>query len=171
MTQILNRPSPNWNERPHGIEIDTVVVHATEDASAEISVGWCDDPQAKVSYHSLIDQAATIYTLVPVEKRAWHAGKSEFLGRPNVNDFSIGLSFVNLSDGRAPYADAQLAAGAALVAAWMKRFPTITMDRITDHRTVARPIGRKTDPMPPAFDLSAFKLRVLRELTGGGGCI
>jgi N-acetyl-anhydromuramyl-L-alanine amidase AmpD len=165
--RIVPYASPNFNTRP--CPIDAVLLHATADDDTEASVHWCCTPKPAnpnpVSYHVIVDRDGTVYTLVDVSKRAWHAGVSSFLGRGNVNDYSIGVSFANKNDGREPYPEVQLAVGAALVASYLKRFPAITIDRVTTHAVVALPPGRKTDPRPPAFDLAAFKLRVLRELT------
>ena len=36
-----------------------------------------------------------IFSLVPDNERAWHAGKSSFDGRTNINDSSIGIEIVN----------------------------------------------------------------------------
>lgn len=54
--------------------------------------------QGQVSSHYLITDRAKdpIYSLVDDEKRAWHAGRSEFLGRKNLNDSTIGIEIVNL---------------------------------------------------------------------------
>lgn len=54
--------------------------------------------QGQVSSHYLITDRDKdpIYSLVDDEKRAWHAGKSEFLGRKNLNDSTIGIEIVNL---------------------------------------------------------------------------
>ena len=51
-----------------------------------------------VSSHYLITDKKSdpVYQLVPLEKRAWHAGKSEFAGRTNLNDSSIGIEIVNM---------------------------------------------------------------------------
>lgn len=53
--------------------------------------------QGKVSSHYLVTDKKwdSIYQLVPLEKRAWHAGISEFGGRTNLNDSSIGIEIVN----------------------------------------------------------------------------
>ena len=176
MSAVRRVPSPNHNQRPQGAaSINAVLLHATEDRDTENAIRWCCTPKPAnpnpVSYHSIVDRDATIIHLVDVELRAWHAGKGRFGDVMDVNNIAIGLSFANRNDGLEPYPEGQLAAGAALVAAWMKRFPAITMDRLIRHRDTALPVGRRTDPCPPAFDLNAFKLRVLRELTGGGGCI
>lgn len=168
-------PSPNFGRRPAGAVINTILLHATEDAHTENAVAWCCTPKPKnpnpVSYHDIIDRDGTVIVLVDAPNRAWHAGEGEFRGVRDLNSISLGLSFSNLNDGVEPYPDVQLAVGAAICAAWMRTYPAITMDRIVRHRDTALPKGRRTDPCPPAFDLEAFKLRILRELTGGGGCI
>jgi N-acetylmuramoyl-L-alanine amidase len=181
--KLLNHPSPNWNERPGGAEdVDTVTLHATADQDTAAAVTWCCTPAPKnpkpVSYHTIVDRDASVIVLVSSTRRAWHAGRSLFHGRADVNDFSIGLSFANRNDGVEPYPPEQLAVGAALVAGWMKRYPKITLDRITTHAAirsawrVTHPEAEiKTDPAPPAFDLDKFRLTVMRELTGAGGCI
>lgn len=53
--------------------------------------------QGQVSSHYLITSRdeEPIYNLVPLEKRAWHAGISEFRGRRNLNDSSIGIEIIN----------------------------------------------------------------------------
>lgn len=163
--RVVTYPSPNFNARPG--PLDAVVLHATADTDGEASVHWCADPASKVSYHVIVDRDGVVYALVDVLKRAWHAGVSSFQGRPNCNDYAIGVSFANRNDGKEPYPEIQLAVAAALVAGYMRRFPAITIDRITTHAIVAP--TRKTDPRPPAFNLAAFKLRVLGELQGGQG--
>ena len=53
--------------------------------------------QGDISAHYLVTDKKWdyIYQLVPLEKRAWHAGISEFAGRTNLNDSSIGIEIVN----------------------------------------------------------------------------
>ena len=88
-------------------------------------------------------------------RRAWHCGRSSFLGQEDVNDYSIGVCFGNKNDGREPYTDQQYETGAELVRVLMERYPSITRDRITTHAAIAVPVGRKTDP-GPLFDLDRF---------------
>jgi len=54
---------------------------------------------SRVSSHFLIldEDDNKIYSLVPLEQRAWHAGASAFRGRTNINDTSVGIEIV--SDG------------------------------------------------------------------------
>lgn len=169
--KLVQTPSPNWNARPAGERgvISCVVMHATADEDTGACVRYLCDRASQVSYHTLVDRDGTVYQLVPLAKRAWHAGVSLFRGRENVNDFAIGLSLANRNDGAEPYPDVQLSVAAALVASYCRIYPAITVDRITTHRVIAP--TRKTDPAPPAFDFDAFRLRVLRELTGAGGCV
>jgi AmpD protein len=146
--------------------VDAIVLHATADRDTEQSVEWCCEPAPKnpnpVSYHAIVDRDGTVFSLVDTAKRAWHAGVSSFNGRPNCNDYSIGLSFGNDNEGE-PLTDMQYAVGAALCAGYMRRYPAITLDRITTHALVALPPGRKTDPAPP-FDLPRFLEAVQAEL-------
>jgi N-acetylmuramoyl-L-alanine amidase len=163
--KLIQHPSPNHGPRPLGVSIDTVVLHATADTDTMASVAWCCAPKAEnpnpVSYHVIVDRDGTVYQLVDPTQRAWHAGVSSYRGRINVNDFSIGLSFGNRNDGIEKYSDAQYAVGAALVASWIRRFPGISIDRITTHAEIAP--GRKTDPVK--FDMTRFKTLVAFEYT------
>jgi N-acetylmuramoyl-L-alanine amidase len=164
VSAVIHRPSPNYNHRPGGIEPTGILLHATAGKSASSDLSWICSRKSQVSYHDLIDRDATIYRLVDPMHRAWHAGVSSFRGVPDCNNYMIGVAFANDNTGAEPYPEAQLAVGAALVAGYLRRFPHITLDRVTTHRVVALPPGRKTDPMPPAFALLAFKARVAKEL-------
>jgi N-acetyl-anhydromuramoyl-L-alanine amidase len=162
--RLIQRASPNHNHRPS--VVDAIVLHATADSDTQQSVEWCCTPKPAnpnpVSYHAIIDRDGTVFSLVPTELRAWHAGVSTFNGRANCNDYTIGLSFANRNDGREPYTDQQYAVGAALIAQWMRKHSAITLDRITTHAIIARPLGRKTDPLK--FDLQRFTALVIAEL-------
>lgn len=162
--KLVLRPSPNFNARPAGMAITCVVLHATESKSAEQDLNWMCSKASKRSAHVLIDRDATVYSLVDVQQRAWHAGVSSFKGQGDVNDYSIGIELANDNAGE-PYPEEQIAVCAALVANYIKKFPAISIDRITTHAKVAIPVGRKSDPF--GFDLAAFKVRVQRELLKG----
>jgi N-acetyl-anhydromuramyl-L-alanine amidase AmpD len=175
MAKIEMCPSPNWNERPAGIQISGVLLHATASRDELQDVDWCRRPKSRnpnpVSYHNIIGRRATIYSLVDPLKRAWHAGVSLFRGVSDCNDYMIGVAFANDNTGAEPYPSAQLAVGAALVAGYARRFPAITLDRITTHAIVREEWRRthpeaavKDDPRPPAFDLSDFRVRVQCEM-------
>lgn len=159
MTAIIQKPSPNQNARPAGVFVDCVVLHADASPTVSSSISWLQSPTSKVSYHYLIGRTGSVYQFVPESRRAWHAGVSEFDGRPNCNDYSIGVSFGNLCDGREPYEPTAIEAGVQLVQEIMARHPRITVGRIVTHEAVARPPGRKHDP-GHLFPLAYFLSRV-----------
>src|SRR5262245_25653555 len=106
---IHQHPSPNCDERPDDIVLDTVVLHATVLNSLDEVIRHFSDPTNKVSAHYTIDRDGTIAAHVSESRRAWHAGPSKVKdGRTNVNDFSIGIELVNLNDGVDPFPEAQI---------------------------------------------------------------
>lgn len=153
--KITAYASPNHGARPAGTLIDCVVLHADESNHAQASVDWIRSSASKVSYHAMADRDGHVYRFVETNRRAFHAGVSEFRGRRNLNDFSLGFALANKNDGLEAYPIEQLQAGAEYVASWMMNFPLITLDRITTHALVALPLGRKTDPL--GLDLEHFR--------------
>lgn len=151
--------SPNQNARPGGRHVSAIILHADASPSAQASISWIRSEKSKVSYHTLIDRNGDVYHFVEPDRRAWHAGPSEFEGVKDCNNYSLGLSFANRNDGE-PVTDAQLQSAVYVCRYWMDRFPKITPQRITTHALVATPAGRKTDPV--GFDLEGF-----RALLGG----
>lgn len=146
--------------RPAGTTVDTIVLHADAASHAAATISWLRSDRAGVSYHVLVDRDGQVYRFVETSRRAWHAGISEFGGRQNVNDFSIGLAFANKNDGVEPYTDLQYQVGAVVAAAWMRVYPAISLERITTHALIAP--GRKTDPL--GFDMPRFLDLVKQEL-------
>lgn len=153
--KILPRPSPNYNHRPPGAVVDCVVLHATESDDTQQDVAWLDRKHGTSSAHVVIDRDGTVYALVAPELRAWHAGVSSFMGREDVNTFSIGVEFANDCDHAEPFTEEQYGVGAQLIAGYMRQFPAITLERITRHSDVALPLGRKSDP-GKMFDMAKF---------------
>lgn len=144
-------PSPNCDERPPGIEPDCVVLHATVEPTTPGTVKIFLSPASDVSAHFVVGKDGQIIQMVPVEKRAWHAGTSEWGGREKVNDFSVGIEMVNLNTGNDPYTEAQIQAVAGIIRFVRSRYP-IPDDRIVSHAEVAQPPGRKSDPRNFDFD-------------------
>ena len=142
---IRHHPSSNFNTRPPGTIVDTVVVHATVLDSLEDVIKHFGDPQTQVSAHYTIDRDGTVVSHVPEDKRAWHAGESQMKdGRVNVNDFSIGIELVNLNNGLDPFPEPQLAALRRLLKTIIVRHP---IRHIIPHYECAFPPGRKSDPV------------------------
>lgn len=87
------------NHSPRTSPVRAVVVHYTGAGSFEGSVRWLCDPASKASAHFAISRDGEIVQLVPLDRRAWHAGLSEIVidGKTisNVNDCSIGIELAN----------------------------------------------------------------------------
>ena len=79
---------------------------------------------------------------VPFNKRAWHAGISEYKGREKCNDFSIGIELEG-SETQA-YTDKQYQQLALVSKALLENYPSLSKENITGHSDIAP--GRKTDP-------------------------
>jgi N-acetyl-anhydromuramyl-L-alanine amidase AmpD len=140
----LSHPSPNCDDRPSGVSIDTIVLHATVLNTLHEVIEKFADPESRVSSHYTIDRDGTIASHVPEERRAWHAGKSKMRdGRVGVNDFSIGIELVNLNDGQDPFPEDQIRAMRGLLRAILARYP---IRHIVTHYECADPPGRKSDP-------------------------
>ena len=100
--------SPNFDERPPGTVIDTVILHYislppehfsgdavarlfTNSLDASAHPGFAGLEGLRVSSHFFLRRHGGLVQFVPPEKRAWHAGVSRLLDRERCNDFSIGI--------------------------------------------------------------------------------
>lgn len=144
-------PSPNCDDRPPGAVISCIVLHSTVEPTVEGTVGIFLDPHSRVSAHFVVGKNGRVVQMVPVEKRAWHAGVSVLDGVPHVNDFSVGIEMVNLNDGKDSYTHEQMLAVAGIIRYLRSRY-TIPDTRIVSHAQIALPPGRKSDPL--GFDFS-----------------
>lgn len=142
---MRDRPSPNYDTRPPGCPVDTLVLHYTGMRSAEAAIERLCDPAAKVSAHYLIDEDGTVLKLVDEAHRAWHAGVSFWRGHRDINARSIGIELVNPGHefGYRTFPDAQMAALTSLARAIVGRYP-IPARNVLGHSDVAP--DRKTDP-------------------------
>jgi AmpD protein len=107
----------------------------------------------RVSTHLLIRRSGVIIQFVPFHQRAWHAGKSNYCGRDQCNDFSIGIELEGTDD--IDYESVQYKKLAEVIRALVAAYPSLSRDRIAGHEHIAP--GRKTDP-GPAFDWGRFRL-------------
>jgi N-acetyl-anhydromuramyl-L-alanine amidase AmpD len=150
---MRHHPSPNFNERPPGTAVDTIVVHATVFDTLEEVIGHFCRPESQVSSHYTIDRDGTVVSHVSEDARAWHAGVSRMEdGRTNVNDFSIGIELVNKNDGLDPFPEKQIEALRSLMKDITARH---RIRHIIPHYACAEPRGRKSDPV--GFDESWVK--------------
>ncbi len=141
----IHQPSPNFNDRPNGTEIQSIIIHYTGMKTAQDALKRLCDPQSQVSAHFTIDEDGTIYNHVSPEKRAWHAGVSQWDGRSNFNDFSIGIELVNPGHdfGYRAFPDLQIDELTTLIKDLYQQFP-ITPELVLGHSDIAP--ERKQDP-------------------------
>jgi len=142
---MIERPSPNFNERPSGTVVDMLVLHYTGMESCDAALDRLCDPEVEVSAHYLIDEDGTTYTMVSEDKRAWHAGVSFWRGQSNINDRSIGIELVNPGHefGYRPFPSDQMTALVALCLGVLGRH-SIPACNVVGHSDVAP--ARKQDP-------------------------
>ena len=172
--------SPHFDERPAGALPELLVVHGISLPPGEFGGPWIDRlftgtlpadahpsfrerASLRVSAHVLIRRDGELVQYVPFGQRAWHAGKSTWRGRESCNDFSIGVELEGTDV--TPYTDAQYQALAALTAALLAVYPTLSTQAIAGHSDIAR--GRKTDP-GPTFDWARLRTLLARRRTGAG---
>ena len=142
---MIQRPSPNFNPRPGGTDIDILVFHYTGMKSAAAALERMCDPGAEVSAHYMIDEDGSTYQLVGEASRAWHAGVSNWRGNSNINDRSIGIELVNPGHefGYQRFAQAQMTALITLAKDILARHP-IPARNVVGHSDIAP--TRKQDP-------------------------
>lgn len=99
-----------------------------------------------VSSHFLIERSGELVQFVPTHKRAWHAGESVCLGRPKVNDFSIGVELEGFDTDEHGYTEQQYRVLNELIAALRVAYPKIPPQHLFAHSDIAP--GRKPDPGP-----------------------
>ena len=150
--------SPNFNARPSGVAIDTLLMHFISlppgvfsgDAIERLFLNQLtahDDPRLaeladlQVSAHFLIRRRGELVQFVGTDQRAWHAGPSSMLGRERCNDFSIGIELEG--DGTHRFTEAQYRRLAQVIRLLRARHPIRWM---AGHEDVAP--GRKQDPGP-----------------------
>ena len=153
-------PSPNFDERPNNAAIDLIVIHAISlpagcyntqlikdlflnclDAGNDEFLGSIKD--LKVSSHFLITRKGSLIQFVPTDKRAWHAGISNYKGRESCNDFSIGIELEGCDEEE--FEQQQYYSLSRLIN-FLSIDLQINKQNIVGHAEIAP--GRKTDPGP-----------------------
>ena len=83
-----------------------------------------------------------ITQFVALDKRAWHAGISSWRGRPNCNDFSIGIELEG-SVG-VIFEEAQYKSLKNLTSALFLKYERLSLESVVGHNEIAS--DRKEDP-------------------------
>ena len=161
--------SKNCSDRPKTTEVSLIVIHNISLPPGQYGGGHITkffqnnldsslDPYFKeigdlqVSSHLFIDRQGSVVQFVPFNKNAWHAGVSNFKGKENCNDFSIGIEMEGTDQDA--YTNDQYNALCSVTKCLMSHFPDIVLDHLVGHADIS-PI-RKTDP-GKSFDWVRYK--------------
>lgn len=126
--------------RPRKQPCTTVVLHAT--AGSTLGGAISTLRLKGLSYHYLIEKDGAVTKCCPSSRVAYHAGKSIGPSGKNVNDYSIGISFVNRNDGVDPITTDQELVTRILIRDLKAAFP---LKYVTTHWAISP--GRKSDPV------------------------
>ena len=164
--------SPNVSKGT--IKPSIIVLHYTasggEDGKGDAT--YLSRATSRASAHVVAGRNGSLDQIVPFNKRAWHAGKSEYKGVNDVNDFSIGIEIDNWGwlDGRGlsvpedqihhetrngkktweKYKPEQLEAVDEVIGAIVAKYDIVD---IVGHEDIAP--GRKQDPGPALDEFTA----------------
>ena len=164
--------SPNFGPRPADAHIGLAVIHSISLPPGRFSgdgvrrlftntLDWDAHPHyagirgLQVSAHFFIRRSGRVIQFVSCDARAWHAGASQWRGRDNCNDWSVGIELEGLEGGL--FDPAQYHALGRLLKSLGRHYP---IGEVVGHEHVAP--GRKADP-GPGFDWA----RLGRALQGG----
>lgn len=171
-------PSPNCNHFPDSVkplteQIELLVIHCISLPPAQceqdyqnnyVEQFFCNQLDAseddyfaqisnlQVSAHLYIKRDGNVIQFVPLNKRAWHAGVSQFNGREACNDFSLGIELQGTDNTE--FTEQQYKSLIQITKSIQQLFPRITSDHIVGHQDIAP--GRKTDP-GSGFDWHKYK--------------
>jgi N-acetyl-anhydromuramyl-L-alanine amidase AmpD len=137
---------------------EAVVLHHS-DGSYRGGVAWISNPASKVSYHVLISRDGRRTVFANDTDRCWHAGRSSWQGRPDLNSWSLGVAW----DGNTyedPLGEDAMASALEYLVPRMKKW-NIPLNLVLTHQQVAP--TRKTDISPA--DAARFKSRLRSALT------
>lgn len=112
------------------------------------SLSWIKQARSRVSYHVIVEEDGTRHQVVPLNRRAWHAGVSAFRGRSGCNNFMIGFSFSGSTYERS-LTGAEISSAVEFVRDNAGKYGW-SYDWMTDHRTVSP--GRKNDLNPSEWN-------------------
>ena len=163
-------PSPNYDERPQGMQIEALIIHAISLPPCEFGDEYIEQffcnrlpvdehpyfreiAELRVSSHFLIKREGELLQFVSVNNRAWHAGVSCCMGREAVNDFSVGIELEGCDDEG--FEELQYRTLHELTRTLVNSIPALAIDNIYGHSDISP--GRKTDP-GPGFDWERYRI-------------
>lgn len=129
---------PFYDERKS--EIDMIVVHSVAFAPEAAIQSFKD---YKVSSHYLIGEDGEIWQLAGEKHRAWHAGRSSWRGKEDINSRSVGIELCSPSLGQKPFTKAQFESLKGLLKRLVCKYK-IVQGNLVGHSDIAP--TRKADP-------------------------
>lgn len=150
----VSRQTPNFS-KGRVITPTAVVLHHTSGSYAG-SVDWCLRPESQVSYHVIIKEDGERTVLAGDNQRAWHAGKSFWRNKPDLNSWSLGVAFAGDTYEK-PLTKEQIESAIEYLLPRMKKL-SLTIKDVTDHRTVSP--NRKNDLKPSEYDRFMQELKL-----------
>ena len=152
-------PSDNYDLRPDNIDIDTIIIHCVSlpegaydnENVSDLFTNKLDIAKDKtflslkglrVSSHLFIRRNGVLSQFVPFNMRAWHAGVSQYKGRENYNDFSIGIELEGTSSSI--FTEEQYSKLREVIKIMKTCYPKIVENNIIGHNKVSP--ERKEDP-------------------------
>lgn len=150
---------PHRDERPPESQTRLIVLHAISLPPGQFGGNEIEDlfhgrldcsahpffsvlADVRVSAHFLVRRDGELVQFVSVLKRAWHAGESQFQGRPNCNDYSVGIELEG--DEATAFTDRQYNQVCAAIVALRAGLPSLQSAPIVGHSDIAP--SRKWDP-------------------------
>jgi AmpD protein len=150
-------PNSSGTLKPEGI-----VIHHSGGSWGGL-VPWITNPKSKASYHVVVNIDGNRVIVVPDNKRAWHAGISEFKGKSNCNNFLLGIAVSGDTTKRELTPDEIMS-----VAQWciskMKLYD-FGIDDITTHEAITqiRKTNKKIDVSKKAFEQIIEEIKLQLE--------
>ncbi len=143
---INSNKSLNYSKKSRKLRnIEFLIIHYTGMQSTRASLQRLKNPKSKVSCHYFITKNGVIYRMVEDNKVAWHAGKSKWMNKTNLNKYSLGIEIQNKGHqfGYEKFTKKQISALIQLLKILVKKYK-IKKNNILGHSDIA-PL-RKIDP-------------------------
>lgn len=133
---------------------EAVILHHSS-GSYQGTVSWIENPVSKVSYHVVIARDGRRTVFGEDTDRMWHAGKSSWMGRPDLNSWSLGVAWEGDTYSQ-PLGDDAIDSALEYIVPRMKKW-RIPLSRVLTHGEVAP--GRKNDVSPEAAEKFEARLK------------
>lgn len=161
-------PTKNFNSRPEGFELSLIVIHCIALPPETFGTPYVDDLfiscldpgihpyfqniyNQELSTHLFIRRSGEVTQYVSFLDRAYHAGRSEYRGHKECNDYSVGIELEGSVNCQ--FTEEQYSSLIPIIRILQETYPAIGSN-IAGHCEVAP--GRKDDP-GPHFDWSRIR--------------